>query len=59
MTGLDRVCIKAEGGTFFGKVISQSEDKTIVITDGGARLTLHNSEVEVVVGRNPKVLVKF
>jgi len=59
MTGLDRVCIKAEGGTFFGKVISKSEDKTIVITDGGARLTLLNSEVDLVVGRNPKVGIKF
>ena len=59
MTGLDRVCIKAEGGTFFGKVISKGEDKTIVITDGGARLTLLNSEVDLLVGRNPEVVVKF
>jgi hypothetical protein len=58
MTGLDRVCIRAEGGTFFGKVISNSEDKTIVITDGGARLTLHNSEVDLIAGKNPKVVVK-
>ena len=59
MTGFDRVRINVAGGAFFGKVISRDENKTIVITDGGARLTLQNSEVEVLAGRNPQVVIKY
>jgi len=57
MTGLERVRINAKGGAFFAKVISQEGDKTIVITDGGARLTLANEEVEFL-GRNPEIVIK-
>jgi hypothetical protein len=46
-TGLDRVRIKTPGGIFYGKIIERTADKTTVICDDGARLTLPSKDVEL------------
>jgi hypothetical protein len=56
LTGLDRIRIKTPGGIFFGKVLSQDKDKTTLITDDGAKLTLDTKDIEYL-GSSPKTTV--
>jgi hypothetical protein len=57
MAGLERVRVTVQGGSFFGKVIARDAERTIVITDSGARLTLRDADVEEI-GKNPEVVIK-
>jgi hypothetical protein len=57
LAGLERVRVKVQGGTFFGKVIARDAERTIVITDTGARLTLRDADVEEI-GKTPEVVIK-
>jgi ribonuclease E len=57
LAGMERVRVKTPGGVFYGKVIARDAERTTIVTDDGARLTLDSKMVELLVDA-PKVTIK-
>jgi hypothetical protein len=57
LAGMERVRVKTPGGVFYGKVIARDAERTTIVTDDGARLTLESKMVELLVDA-PKVTIK-
>lgn len=46
LVGLERVRVRTPGGVFYGKVIARDEGSVTLVTDEGARVTLHDVVVD-------------
>jgi hypothetical protein len=47
LAGLESVRVRTLGGIFYGKIIAEEGESTTLLTDGGGRVTLKSSEVEL------------